>query len=103
MLCGIIQPYRRFIDQGCPNCESVLHYQDNDDNQVQDCTSPSFEGLVAFGSGDRKSWVARWLRIESFVPGLYAVKINGKLPPHIIEDLNDRNISYRPRDGSAED
>ncbi|KAG7194758.1 Transcription elongation factor SPT4 [Scheffersomyces spartinae] len=103
MLCGIIQPFRRFVDDGCPNCESVLHFQDNEDGQVQDCTSPSFEGLVALGEDSNKSWVARWLRIDSFVPGLYAVKVNGKLPPHFINDLTDQNISYRPRDGSADD
>ncbi|CAR66008.1 DEHA2G20086p [Debaryomyces hansenii CBS767] len=102
MLCGIIQPFRKFVDFGCPNCESVLHFQDNEDNQVQDCTSPSFEGLVALGD-ETKSPGGERLRIDSFVAGLYAVKINGKLPPHIIGDLADQNISYRPRDGSAED
>lgn len=103
MLCGIIQTYRKFVDLGCPNCESVLHYQDNEDNQVQDCTSPSFEGLVALGDDEQQSWVAKWLRIDSFVAGLYAVKVNGKLPAHIIEELSGQNIAYRPRDGSAED
>lgn len=103
MLCGIIQPYKRFLDSGCPNCESVLHFQDNEDNQIQDCTSPSFEGLLALGSDSKESWVARWLRIESFVPGLYAVKVNGRLPPRVISELEEQNVSYRPRDGSAED
>lgn len=103
MLCGIIQPYKKFLDSGCPNCESVLHFQDNEDNQIQDCTSPSFEGLLALGSDSKESWVARWLRIESFVPGLYAVKVNGRLPPRVISELEEQNVSYRPRDGSAED
>ncbi|KAF5211987.1 putative transcription elongation factor [Clavispora lusitaniae] len=103
MLCGIIQTYRRFLEQGCPNCESVLHYADNEDGQIQDCTSPSFEGLVALGDDNKASWVARWLRIDSFVAGLYAVKVNGKLPAYIISQLEEQNISYRPRDGSAED
>ncbi|QWW25603.1 hypothetical protein CA7LBN_004490 [Candidozyma auris] len=84
-------------------CSSVLHYADNEDGQIQDCTSPAFEGLVALGDDNKASWVARWLRIDSFVAGLYAVKVNGKLPPHIISELEDQNISYRPRDGSAED
>ncbi|EER30283.1 transcription elongation factor SPT4 [Candida tropicalis MYA-3404] len=103
MLCGIIQPMKTFIDEGCPNCESILHYQYNDNRQVQDCTSPSFEGLVALGQDNKGSWVARWLRIESFQPGLYAVKVNGKLPPAIVQELEDSNVIYRPRDGSAED
>ncbi|CAN3376940.1 transcription elongation factor Spt4p [Diutina rugosa] len=103
MLCGVIQPWKKFVDQGCPNCESVLHFIDNEDGQVNDCTSPSFEGLVALGSDNKGSWVARWLRIDSFVSGLYAVKVNGKLPPHVVADLEEQNIIYRPRDGSAED
>ncbi|WPK23615.1 hypothetical protein PUMCH_000856 [Australozyma saopauloensis] len=103
MLCGIIQSYRMFLEAGCPNCESVLHYADNEDGQIQNCTSPSYEGLVALGDDNKASWVARWLRIESFVAGLYAVKVNGKLPPQIISDLEEQNISYRPRDGSAQD
>lgn len=103
MLCGIVQPMKRFVDYGCPNCESLLHFQDNEEGQVQDCTSPSFEGLVALGQDNRNSWVARWLRIDSFNPGLYAVKVNGKLPPHIISDLEAQDVIYRPRDGSAED
>lgn len=103
MLCGIIQPMKAFIGYGCPNCESLLHYQYNDNKQVQDCTSPSFEGLVALGEDNKGSWVARWLRIDSFTAGLYAVKVNGKLPPSIIAELEEQNVIYRPRDGSAED
>ncbi|KAK6199271.1 Spt4/RpoE2 zinc finger-domain-containing protein [Scheffersomyces amazonensis] len=103
MLCGIIQPFKKFVDQGCPNCESLLHFQDNEEGQVQECTSPAFEGLVALGNDNRASWVARWLRIDSFTSGLYAVKVNGKLPPDIISELESQNIVYRPRDGSAED
>ncbi|RLV93512.1 Transcription elongation factor SPT4 [Spathaspora sp. JA1] len=103
MLCGIIQPFKKFYTSGCPNCESLLHYQDNEDGQIQDCTSPSFEGTVALGADNKESWVARWLRIDSFGPGLYAVKVNGKLPPDIIRDLEENNVIYRPRDGSAED
>lgn len=105
MLCGIILPVKTFKQDGCPNCEGLLHFQNNDQdfNPITDCTSPSFEGLVAMGEDDKESWVARWLRIDSFVPGLYAVKINGKLPPIVIEHLEALDVIYRPRDGSAED
>ncbi|CAI5759707.1 unnamed protein product [Candida verbasci] len=102
MLCGIIKPYSTFRKDGCINCESLLHFQENDEN-ISECTSPSFEGLVALGRENRKSWVARWLRIDTFEPGLYAVKVNGKLSPEYIGKLEDNNIIYRPRDGSAND
>ncbi|KAI5956588.1 SPT4 [Candida jiufengensis] len=101
MLCGIIQPMKRFQVDGCPNCESLLHYTES--GNVTQCTSPSFEGLVALGEANKGSWVAKWLRIDSFAPGLYAVKVNGKLPPMIVEELEEQSIIYRPRDGSAED
>ncbi|GMM47669.1 transcription elongation factor [Pichia kluyveri] len=101
LLCGVVQSMTQFRNEGCPNCESVLHYQDNED-VIRECTSPTFEGLVAM-NGSSKSWVSRWLRIENFVSGFYAVRIVGKLPDDIRNDLNAQGISYRPRDGSVQD
>lgn len=101
MICGIVLPNRVFVNQGCPNCESLVSFR-TDDQLVQDCTSSSFEGLVSIASG-KDSWVARWLRVDKFVPGLYAVKVNGKIPPEIIGDLEDKGVIYRPRDGSVQD
>jgi transcription elongation factor SPT4 len=34
---------------------------------------------------------------------MYAIKVSGKLPPDIEEELEDKGIRYRPRDGSAID
>lgn len=87
--------------EGCPNCEEVLNFQDDVAN-VTECTSPSFEGVVALGQPE-ESWVAKWLRIENFRPGLYAVKVSGKLPADVVKDLEAKDIQYRPRDGSATD
>ncbi|KAG0690962.1 transcription elongation factor spt4 [Pichia californica] len=101
MLCGMVQSMNQFRNEGCPNCESVLHFQDNED-VIRECTSPTFEGLVAV-RGSNSSWVARWLRIENFVPGFYAVRISGKLPDDIKNDLISQGIEYRPRDGSVQD
>jgi transcription elongation factor SPT4 len=47
--------------------------------------------------------VSKWLRIDGFQPGLYAVKVNGKLPQDIVDDLKSKGVVYRPRDGSAQD
>ena len=102
LLCGVVQSVSQFRNDGCPNCESVLHFQDNED-VVRECTSPTFEGLVAKSEQGQESWVGRWLRIERFVPGLYAVRIVGKLPDDVKMELAAQGIEYRPRDGSVDD
>jgi transcription elongation factor SPT4 len=61
-------------------------------------TSPTFEGLVAIGDPEH-SWVAKWLRVTNYEPGLYAVKVTGRLPAEIADNLPH----YRPRDGTATD
>jgi transcription elongation factor SPT4 len=50
-----------------------------------------------------KSWVGRWQRIDKFKKGMYAIRITGRLPIAIEEELQDRDIKYRPRDGSVMD
>ncbi|PRT54837.1 Transcription elongation factor SPT4 [Wickerhamiella sorbophila] len=101
MVCGIIQPFRDFVGHGCPNCESLLPFK-GDDSVVMDCTSPSFEGFVAL-CDQESSWVAKWLRIDGFQTGMYAVKVNGRLPEDVVRALTDKGIVYRPRDGSVQD
>jgi len=46
---------------------------------VSDCTSAVFEGLITVGN-PAASWVARWQRIDNYVAGNYAMKIEGQLP-----------------------
>lgn len=117
MICGIVQQYRvsgyliftsersnanqEFVVNGCPNCESLINFK-SDDGLVQDCTSPSFEGLIAVCDATN-SWAAKWLRVDGFQTGLYAVKVNGRLPEDIVQELASKGVEYRPRDGSAQD
>lgn len=35
----------------------------------------------------KKSWVARWQRIQQRVPGTYAVMVNARLPEEYAEQL----------------
>jgi transcription elongation factor SPT4 len=49
------------------------------------------------------SWVARWTRVDKFVAGLYAAKVQGLLDDEIVEELESMGIKYRPRDGSQVD
>lgn len=60
---------------GCPNCESTLQLRGNND-AVQECTSQVFEGVIAVRD-PASSWVAKWQRLDNYVPGTYATKVTG--------------------------
>lgn len=63
--------------EGCPNCDHVLGLKGNND-AIQECTSQVFEGLITVRD-PVTSWVARWQRLDSYVPGTYAVKVTGSV------------------------
>lgn len=63
------------------------------------CTSQVFEGLIHVADPS-KSWVARWQRLDKFVPGMYAVKVVGNLPNDVLLTLEENGFTYIPRDGS---
>ncbi|KAI5285323.1 transcription elongation factor spt4 [Ascosphaera aggregata] len=89
----------RFIRDGCPNCEEYLNLRGNSE-AVQECTSQVFEGVIAL-SDPSTSWVAKYQRLDGYVPGTYAVKVTGILPQEIIASLEDAGVRYIPRDGST--
>lgn len=39
-----------------------------------------------------RSWVAKWQRTSSFVPGAYAIKIDAKIPEETMELLVENNV-----------
>ena len=80
--------------EGCPNCESVLGLQGNSD-AIQECTSQVYEGLITMGD-PQQSWVAKWQRLDGYVPGVYAVKVVGSLPPEVVGAMEDNGIKYIP-------
>jgi transcription elongation factor SPT4 len=55
----------------------MLHYRGQAD-LIEDCTSPVFEGLISMRE-PTKSWVAKWQRVDTFVKGMYAVKVSGNV------------------------
>lgn len=75
MVCSIVQPGTKFVQAGCPNCEEFLEMRHSAD-VVQDCTSAVFEGMIAL-TNPKDSWVAKWQRLTEYVPGSYAVKVEG--------------------------
>lgn len=63
---------------------------------IVDCTSQVFEGLIAL-SEPRKSWVAKWQRLDGYVKGVYATKVNGVLPDEVIALMEDEaRVKYIP-------
>lgn len=99
MVCSIVKTTQQFTNFGCPNCEKFLELRGNPEG-IADCTSQVFEGLITV-SDTRKSWVARWQRLEGYVPGVYAVQVEGILPEEAISAAEENGVHYIPRDGSV--
>lgn len=98
LLCAILLTEEQFSNDGCPNCETILRTTE----RPQLTTSPYHEGRIAMMQPS-DSWVARWTRVDKFVAGLYAAKVQGLLDDEIVEELESMGIKYRPRDGSQVD
>src|SRR5208282_5314521 len=100
------------MKEGCPNCEAFLNLQGSSE-AIDECTSQVFEGLITLAD-PAKSWVAKWQRLDSYVRGVYAVKVVGtvsrnmlslegwllirmQLPDDIIESMErEYKIKYIP-------
>jgi len=98
LVCSLVKTFDQFESDGCDNCENFLHLKRNRD-LVYDCTSSSFVGVIA-SCKPRDSWVCKWQRIKDFVPGIYAISVQGRLPTHLIRDLRNVGIIYKTRDTS---
>ncbi|CAD6888427.1 unnamed protein product [Tilletia controversa] len=83
--CNFVQRGSEFNSKGCPNCQDSLDMQHSVERVAQFTTS-RFDGILAMLEPEKKSWVARWQRIENRVPGLYAVKVKGKVPQEALQE-----------------
>ncbi|RWA13576.1 hypothetical protein EKO27_g1546 [Xylaria grammica] len=90
----------RFRGEGCPNCP-FLELRGNTD-ALDSCTSTVFEGLITVAN-PKKSWVAKWQRLDTYVPGVYATKVSGSIPEDIRNGLIEDGHVLIPRDGSGVD
>jgi transcription elongation factor SPT4 len=99
MICSVVKTMTQFKNMGCPNCESFLQLRGSEES-ILECTSQVFEGLITV-SDTSKSWVARWQRLEGYVPGVYAVQVEGVLPDEVITAAEESGVHYIPRDGSV--
>ncbi|RKO92284.1 transcription initiation protein spt4 [Blyttiomyces helicus] len=100
LLCSLIKTAAQF-KTGCDNCEGILRRNDKL-LPVDQVTSANFDGVVAL-MDPSQSWVGKWQRIDKFKPGLYAIRVSGRLPVEMEEALAERGFKYRPRDGSVHD
>jgi transcription elongation factor SPT4 len=92
--CGILKTADQFLDDGCENCPFLNMADDN--AQVNKCTTAFFEGQAAIFD-PRESWAAKWLRVDGYLPGVYAITVMGQLDRDIEEDLENRGIRWRCR------
>ena len=99
MVCSVVRTEQQFKQYGCPNCESFLELAGNIE-AIQECTSQVFEGMVTVSDTSR-SWVARYQRLEGYVPGVYAVQVEGVLPEEAITAAENAGVHYQPRDGTV--
>jgi transcription elongation factor SPT4 len=65
--CSLIKTVDQFYDDGCENCP-FLRIDGNQD-RVMKSTTAYFEGMIALVNPEG-SWVAKWQRIVTNVPGL---------------------------------
>lgn len=96
--CGLIKTYEQFYEEGCENCPFLEMAEFPE--RANSCTTPFFEGMSAVAD-PRESWAARWIRVDQFVPGVYAITVTGTLDQDIQEDLGNRGIRWRCRPHNA--
>lgn len=96
--CGILKTYDQFVDEGCENC-MFLEMAD-DPEKVNMCTTAFFEGQVAI-MDPRASWTAKWLRVDNYLPGVYAINVTGTFSKDMVEELEQRGCRYRCRPADA--
>lgn len=45
----------------------------------------------------RESWAAKWIRVDAFAPGVYAIVVTGQFDSEIEGDLEAQGIRWRCR------
>ena len=92
--CGLLKTTEQFLEFGCENCPFLSMADDM--VQVNKCTTAFFEGQAAI-MDPRESWAAKWIRVDGYLPGVYAIQVTGQLDRDIEEDLESRGMRWRCR------
>lgn len=74
--CKLVKTYGQFREKGCDNCIDLMLEGDSD--KIMRYTTPKFQGTLAMFDPST-SWVARWQKQQSFVPGVYALQAQGDI------------------------
>ncbi len=93
MNCSIIKPKIYFKENGCPNCPFL---EINKSNNLYAVTSSSFKGLIVLAD-PKKSWVGKWQRINTYIPGNYAMTVEGLLKDEFIDKVENDGRFYIDR------
>lgn len=72
------------------------YMQVDDAERVSNCTTAFFEGQAAI-MDPRESWAAKWIRVDNYLPGVYAISVTGQFDKDMEEDLENRGIRWRCR------
>ena len=59
-------------------------------------TTAFFEGVVAV-MDPRESWTAKWLRVDNYLPGTYAISVTGQFDKDMEDELENRGCRWRCR------
>lgn len=94
MRCGLIKTLDQFLEDGCDNCP-FLDMAGNHE-RCNLCTTAFFEGQVAV-MDPGESWTAKWIRVDLYLPGVYAISITGQFDREIEEELENRGCRWRCR------
>lgn len=91
--CSHIASQSNFKSKGCQNCVSI--------NKKSKFTSGKFKGLIGLVDPEN-SWVAKWQRISTCKPGLYAMTVEGDVDEETVIEYEksgevyiDRNESFK--------
>ncbi|CAB9505356.1 Transcription elongation factor SPT4 [Seminavis robusta] len=90
--CGLLKTLDQFINEGCENCP-FLDMVDNHERTSM-CTTAFYEGHAAV-MDPRESWVAKWIRVDNNLPGVYAISVTGQFDRDTEEDLENRGYRWR--------
>ena len=71
--CKIVLSVQQFVREGCPNCAGDYV---GDRQAVEQLTTRNFSGTAAIIDPAR-SWVGRNIKADTYVPGVYAIAVQG--------------------------
>jgi len=88
-VCGILKTMDQYINDGCENCPFL-------DMANPSVSTPFYEGQLAL-MDPKDSWAAKWIRVDSYLPGVYAISVTGTLDKETMEDLEAQGVRWRCR------